>query len=120
MPSPSSNNLRRIRRAIRSPRIAALPLQMRLLAHAVANPRAVHSVCARCHFDLPTYVDIELDRRMPVLNQSFIRQHLLICERCSKDYADLLETAILFSKSRLPKPSQMPEPDLNFLGESNG
>ena len=115
-----TRNLQRIRHAVRSPRVTAFPLQVRLLAYAVANHRAARFACARCHLEMPGHVDAELDHRLPALSESFGRQHLLVCEKCLNDYTDLLETAILFAESRLSQTSQMPQPDLKFLEESNG
>jgi hypothetical protein len=120
MTSSYTKNLRRIRRAVRSPRVAAFPLQLRLLAYAVAHQHPSPSACVHCHLEMPGYVDAELDHRLPALRESFTRQHLLVCANCSKDYADLLETAIRYAESRLSQSSQMPRPDLKFLEESHG
>ncbi|MCL4395614.1 MAG: hypothetical protein M1482_12580 [Chloroflexi bacterium] len=118
--STQAENLQHIRRAVRSPRVAALPLPVRLLAYAAANPRAGGPACVRCHRELPAYVDAELDGRLPPLAESFSRQHLLVCASCSQDYTDLLDAAILSFESRLAKPPQMPRPDLGFLEDSSG
>jgi len=112
--SPSSRN-RRIRQALKSPRVHALSPQLRLFAQAVWNIPDQRGAHARCHADLPSFVDAEIDGHLATWHGSFVHEHLQTCHRCSTDYAELLEIAILDSRGLMNQRSSSSSPNLSFL-----
>lgn len=61
------------------------------------------------------YVDAELDGRAASKMYPDLKRHLDLCEECSPEYLELLETALLQDIDAWPAPPHTPRPDLSFL-----
>lgn len=105
---------RQIQRKLESSEADLLPAALRRLARAVWNIRTDRKAHARCRTALPTLVDAEMDGKLALYDAS-VREHLLICNRCSSLYAELLEISMLDSFGRMPSLTVFPSPDLSFL-----
>jgi hypothetical protein len=113
------NRHRRIRRSIR--RYAPLlPPAALALGYAVWALRPAPETHAECLRRLPGLVESELTGGADKPEFLSVKRHLLICANCAKMYIDLLEIADLDAQGELPRPSQVPPPDLSFLDLPDG
>jgi predicted anti-sigma-YlaC factor YlaD len=107
-----------IRQILKSPVADVLSPRLRLVVRAVWNIPTVPNGHARCLADLAGYVTAEMEGNLAAFYNSFVHEHLRVCQSCAATYADLLEVAILDAQERLHCPGS-PSPNLSFLETPN-
>lgn len=92
-----------------------LPVEVLHLVRAVVGVRDPALRCDECEDWLPSYVDAEMGGLTVVQIFPLVKRHLDLCPDCLEVYLEILTLALVEEAGQLPKPKQLPAPDLSFL-----